>query len=260
MEPMKFEDNIREKLQEREIEPSKDAWKKLDAQLQTSREKSSNRSIWFAVAASFIGILIIASFLFKDEVITLQNTTDLVIENTDEFDNKKEILFSDEETKNIRTKESKIVENTTQKENQLTINESAIIPKNTSDIAKTSDNSVKKSIQKKYIEKSETNKPIEDTNENLFIDLKVIEVVAQVKSLQKEKERVSNEEINALLLKAQWDIQTQKIINGKFKKVDATALLYEVESELEKSFRDQVFEALGDGFEKVRTAVVERNN
>ncbi len=41
-------------------------------------------------------------------------------------------------------------------------------------------------------------------------------------------------------------------------KVDATKLLSVVEDELETNFRDRVFEALGDGYEKVRTAVVNR--
>ncbi len=42
--------------------------------------------------------------------------------------------------------------------------------------------------------------------------------------------------------------------------MDATALLNVVEFELETSFRDKVFEALGDGFEKVITSVADRNN
>ncbi len=61
-----------------------------------------------------------------------------------------------------------------------------------------------------------------------------------------------------MLLKAQRDINSLKIVKNK--KVDATALLNVVESELETSFRDKVFDALGDSFEKVRTAVAERNN
>ena len=64
--------------------------------------------------------------------------------------------------------------------------------------------------------------------------------------------------LNSLLLKAQDEIHSREILNTK--KVDATALLNMVESELETNFRDKVFEALGDGYEKVRTAVVERNN
>jgi formate/nitrite transporter FocA (FNT family) len=81
MEPIKFEDNIREKLQEREITPSNKSWEKLTKQLKTSKtNKRSNNSYWFAIAAGFIGIVIVASFIFKDEVIPSQLTPKLVEE------------------------------------------------------------------------------------------------------------------------------------------------------------------------------------
>ena len=107
-------------------------------------------------------------------------------------------------------------------------------------------------------DKTETKVIKEERNEDVFINSKVEEVVAQVKALQESENAVSAEEINSLLLKAQSEIHSREIINNK--KVDATALLNMVESELETNFRDKVFEALGDGYEKVRTAVVERNN
>ena len=88
----------------------------------------------------------------------------------------------------------------------------------------------------------------------------VDEVIAQVQALQKKDPTVSAEEINALLLKAQKEIQSKEIVSTKNRKVDASALLNVVESELETSFMDKVFEALVDGIEKVKTAVVERNN
>ena len=61
-----------------------------------------------------------------------------------------------------------------------------------------------------------------------------------------------------MLNTARRDLQTQRIL--KSPKVDATALLQDVEWELEKSFRDKVFDALGEGFRKIRTAVIERND
>jgi hypothetical protein len=64
--------------------------------------------------------------------------------------------------------------------------------------------------------------------------------------------------VEALLNNARREIETQRILNNP--KVDATALLEDVEWELEKSFRDKVFDALGEGFQKVRTAVTERND
>ena len=65
-------------------------------------------------------------------------------------------------------------------------------------------------------------------------------------------------DVEALLNNARREIETQRIINNP--KVDATALLEDVEWELEESFRDKVFDALGEGYNKVRTAVSERND
>ncbi len=42
--------------------------------------------------------------------------------------------------------------------------------------------------------------------------------------------------------------------------VDAMALLSEVETDLDRSFRDQIFEKLKAGYTRVRTAIADRNN
>jgi len=78
--------------------------------------------------------------------------------------------------------------------------------------------------------------------------------------LQSKNNTVSSYEIEALLAKAQQEITFRKLVSNSNKKVDATALLNSVEEELETSFREKVFEALGDQYKKVRTAVVNRDN
>ena len=42
--------------------------------------------------------------------------------------------------------------------------------------------------------------------------------------------------------------------------VDAMALLAEAETEMDQTFREQLFIKLKNGFNKVRTAVADRNN
>ena len=70
---------------------------------------------------------------------------------------------------------------------------------------------------------------------------------------------ITDAEIDSLLRAAQQELFTDKILNSEGK-VDAMALLTEVEEELDDSFRDQIFEALKQGYLKVRTAVADRNN
>ena len=55
MEPNKIDNQIREKLNAREIQPSAQAWDRLDAMLTVSEEKKPKKGYgWFFVAASTI--------------------------------------------------------------------------------------------------------------------------------------------------------------------------------------------------------------
>ena len=83
MAPIKFEDNIREKLQERELSPSKEAWNKLSTRLQDQSVQRSRKPFWYAIAASFVGILIVTSLLWKENTLT-GSDTDLVENQTEE--------------------------------------------------------------------------------------------------------------------------------------------------------------------------------
>ena len=85
-------------------------------------------------------------------------------------------------------------------------------------------------------------------------------MVASVESLQQKNTQVTIEEVENLLQQAQRDIATQRLLDQATTRIDPASLLDDVENELERSFRDKVFDALGEGFNKIRTAVVERNN
>lgn len=63
MAPYKLEDNIREKLEAREINPSAEAWKKLEAKLDLAQPEKKSYTFYY-VAASFVGLLILASVFF----------------------------------------------------------------------------------------------------------------------------------------------------------------------------------------------------
>jgi len=92
-----------------------------------------------------------------------------------------------------------------------------------------------------------------------LINAKIAEIVAQVDLIENGNLSISNAEVDSLLRKAQNELVTDKIFNREGQ-VDAMALLNEVEGELDKSFREQIFESLKTGFLKVRTAVADRNN
>jgi hypothetical protein len=93
-----------------------------------------------------------------------------------------------------------------------------------------------------------------------FEDKKVTEVVAAIAEIQNKNNEVTEQEIDLLLKEAQRDILLNDIYNEQTKKVDASALLAQVEGELNQSFRDKVFEALKSSFITVKTAVADRKN
>ena len=93
---------------------------------------------------------------------------------------------------------------------------------------------------------------------NSIINVKIAEVVAQVAVLEQNNQSVSDAEIDSLLRSAQAQILKDQLFR-KDASVDAMVLLADVEQELDRSFRDRIFDALKDGFVKVRTAVADRN-
>lgn len=255
MAPYKLEDNIREKLEGREIKPSSDAWKKLEAKLEAEQPKRKTGG-WYYMAASFIGILILASVFISQDNDTPKSQ--IVNENIERqnLESQSEII-----TKNCEVVEIVSEEVNTEKDNKkVKKDESSLkpVPQKKGVVEKKYERNniiAKADEEEKQLPNAET----KSTNqEDELFNQKIDEVVASVKKLQETNVEVTTKEVEELLNNARRDIQTQRIL--KSPKVDATALLQDVEWELEKSFRDKVFDALGEGFRKIRTAVIERND
>lgn len=258
MEPNKFEEHIRTQLHEREIQPSAAAWDTLDARLGAS--KSNNKTLWYAIAASLVAILVVGSFLVNNETPVskeivfeapqTQNQENEQITNTMPIQEDTKVL--DATKVYLENSKENILPKKTEENTQLATTKAIQKNKNTS-----------KKVPNKalgVIEENTTLIPIKNIAKNDVVQLKVEEVVAQVKKMNADNTQVTAQDIEALLVKAQQDIATQRILKQATTKIDPASLLNDVESELEQSFRNKVFDALGEGFNKVRTAVVERNN
>lgn len=265
MAPIKFEENIREKLQERELQPGKETWEKLAARLDLQKPpKKSTPFLW--MAASFIGAVIMASLIFRTEKV------ESPLVNQEPID----IL----EKKDIIEQPIHVVEGVT--EGELLVNENTVETKGASSRREIHDyQKEERTAQKSYptttvnqeiigLEENTASvtssierlpvKDVEESKEDILINQKIEEVVAEVQTLQQRNNTVRPDEIEALLAKAQRDISNRRMLQNNTRKIDASALLSEVEIELEHSFREKVFQALGEGFIKIRTAVSERNN
>ena len=267
MAPIKLEDNFREKLEERELLPSADAWSKLEASLPVAEKQGKNSFFWYAIAASFVGILLIASVFFN-ETEKDQKSNEFVVEDsvdkTNEIPNKD---FVDQDIVPVQAADKVQIEIASEEAATKLKTQASPIKKEFKKPIK-SNVQDETSISEGVAKVIET--PVKTTNEaplyknslvdenNAIVKTQIDKVVAQVQAIEQTNATITAEEINALLAAAQKEIQTQRILRRT--KVDAAALLQDVENDLERGFRDKVFDALGDSYSIIRTAVVERNN
>ena len=93
-----------------------------------------------------------------------------------------------------------------------------------------------------------------------FKEVKAQEVVAQIETPLDTNFQVGDAEIESLLNSAQEDIANQNSFNQETNTVDAMALLEDVEIDLERTFRDKVFESRKSSMQNVSTAIAQRNN
>lgn len=97
MEPNNIENQIREKLNQREILPSANAWDRLDAMLSVEEQKPKRNFKWISIAAIFVGFTVIGVFMMNQEKST-ENviiSNPIVLENENEATSKIENNFSE---------------------------------------------------------------------------------------------------------------------------------------------------------------------
>lgn len=254
MAPIKFEDHIKDRLDERTIKPSNNSWNKISNELGNSSATKKRGTIWYAIAASLIGVFIASVFYFsyQDETVFKENQ---VVGGEVE----KEALEEEKATPTI------IFEDVTVKDNEW-VETNTVIEKNEKpELKSVVVASIKLNDDKEIVMAVGKDERVDGLEKINFIETealiysKINELVAQVDSLELNNTTVTDAEIDALLRKAQNEILEQKIFRSSTA-VDAMALLSEAEEELDLSLRDQLFETLKNGYLKVRTAVADRNN
>ncbi|RZS92201.1 hypothetical protein [Aquimarina brevivitae] len=265
MAPLKFEDNVKEKLDNREINPSADSWDTLAKQLddhQQEKAGKTNYTIWYLIAASIIGIVIITSVVLTNNNITTTTPTQLVNTNKEtprklvpnNTDATTEDRIVDQLKSNTNLAVDEVAIDTKKEKNEILSNTNARNTKfhETANVNRSSD---KRSA---IVLADKTSGEMDNDNVESLVEEKVAAVFEEVQQLEQSKTQVTDQEIEELLRKAQQEITTQKMMENH--SVDAMALLDEVETEMEESFKEKVFEALKTGYQKVKSAVAERNN
>ncbi len=279
MAPIKFEENIKDKLEQRRLEPSQDAWDVLSNKLDNNTKKrNKGLFLYLGIAASIVGVLLMYTLLIKSS-----NEADAIQEVVDTETEIKNDITPDPKVNTIETQvvettqdelvpvenvqeelnEQKSIQNATQ--GRVVSNEqqpkSNVNPLPNKNILNQSTNTSQKSAVIATVDSEKPNRVIEVPLNSLdYESAKVIEVVAQIKALESQGNEVTDSEIDALLKQAERDILKQRLYNETTRTVDADALLKDVEEDLEQSFRARVFQNLKSNFNSVKTAVAARNN
>ncbi|SDR66219.1 hypothetical protein SAMN04515667_0094 [Formosa sp. Hel1_31_208] len=272
MAPIKFDENIKDKLEKRILEPSSDAWNSLAERLNT-HDKKNNKGLYLyiGIAASIIGVLFVSTLFFNtsEDATLLPKVVDTEIKNATK--NKESIeLEASKQTEMANSNDDALQD---VKAEKIETTKNLIIQKTEVQVTAISEGrNVENANQKELINTSASEQSVAMVNERaikkqelpvnkLTLDeAKVVEVVNQIKDLETKNGTVTDAEIENLLKQAEKDIVRQQIYNETTRTVDANALLQDVEDDLEQSFRTRVFETLKSSYKTVKTAVAERNN
>jgi hypothetical protein len=253
MAPDKFEQYVKEKMRQREITPSDDAWNKIAGQLPDKEEKRKKPIVWYSIAASFVGILIITLYFTQSAKPVLESSGQIVAteEKEEETQVKEElpvIPIPEREQSEILVATPDLQED--KKEEGLDTHQNILPAAAEEELASLESNTeIEHSIPQGELQRKE----------DLIIKAKIAEVLAEVRLLEMNNDALTEMEVDSLLKKAQGELLKERIFMED-RSVDAMALLNEVEDELDRSLRDQIFDRLKSGFNKVRTAVADRNN
>lgn len=226
-----IENQFRDKLNSREIEPTQMAWDRLDAMLSVAESKQPKKKInWLLIAAGFIGIL------FSGIVVFQLNNKNIVSNNAAAIVQK---------TNSLAKKQIQIN------------NESEIIASsNLNQISKPAVQNQQLAAQNAIINKKTIVKSFKNSNQE-----------AQVAQNAVIENRISNEvatpkiSINPETLLATVEtINTNQTAVSKSISVNANSLLSQVNGELSQEFRETKFQKLKRNYQNVKVAMESRNN
>lgn len=254
MEPNKLEKQFRDKLNAREIQPSAQAWDRLDAMLSVAEEKKTRKPFGFLFIAAGILVLVTLGLFFFNQNDTVINTPNTVVGT----ETKNDTLQNPTE---IRT--APIVES--QKQNEAVAS---------SDVQPTTHNNVTLSAvegQQKSTNRQGVSIQNQSPKSNQIIKDKTIEyqvssdvALKELPKIMEQKEIVIRKEVKAKSdesLLADLDHKVKESTNKTATvKVDAKSLLSQVDGEVEYSFREKMLQKINKNYQEVKVALANRNN
>jgi hypothetical protein len=259
MAPIKFEENIKDKLDKRTLSPSSDGWSKLSDRLDADEKKSKTPLFWWLSIAAGLIIMIAVSVRFFNN----GESEQLIPVIVEDQKNEKQIEPTTPILEELKTIELAIENNEIEpKKDNLKINEQPKIRDYKKETIKTSKSKtgLAQNTNDKTIDLKEDTELNDNLSKELNESLMKEAVVDALIGLKSENTTVTDREIDSLLKVASKELFKDKLQKDASKTVDANALLLSVEEDMGQSFRSKVFDALKGSYETVKTAVAERNN
>lgn len=262
MEPNKLEKQFRDQLNAREIQPSAQAWDRLDAMLSVAEEKKTRKPFGFLFIAAGILVLVTLGLFFfnqNDTVISTPNTIVGTEPKTDTVQNP---------TENIP---SPIVES--QKQNEV-VATSDVQPKTNNNVTLSAVEGQQKRTNQKGVSISNQSvnnqnpiinrdKPIEFQNPSdiAIKDLPKIQDKKDIYIKVDNTKKIFTSPNRDELLLAELDKVSKQMTDSKSNiKVDAKSLLSQVDGEVEYSFREKMLQKINKNYQEVKVALANRNN
>ena len=234
MEPEKFENKIKQLLEEREIQPASHSWDRLEQRLEHQKRGLKLYFYWVSTVAAAVILFVVIGSYFNTPIAS-ENPG--IVEEIPEMPILKEKI-SEPEVLQVAASE---VEETKEKPSEEKAVKNAIF-----------ETSVPKVASEAITATPEAATKSSETFEEEYPGL-VREIKAQLASREMSRE-VTDTEIETLLLLAAAELEP----NPAFA-LNADDLLHQVEYELEQSFRQKVFEVVKEGLLKAKTAVANRD-
>lgn len=220
MERNNFEQQAKEKLSNREIAPSAQAWDRLDAML-SIQEKPKKKINWWYVAASVTGLLLVGTFFLNTskESNIITPSQEIVVTSTENNDS-------------VTTQPS--IEPT----NEVSVQPKSAVVTNVSKVTNNQISTTKTNHQE-----------LSNNNQITTISNQII-TTAETNTTHQAIAAI-DENVQAVPAVIQ---KKQKI------QVDASTLLSQVDGELELSFREKVIAKVNKNYQTVKVALANRNN
>jgi len=250
----KLENQIKEKLDAREIQPSAQAWDRLDAMLTIAEEKKTKRSFgWLYIAAGILVLLSLGLFLFnpKSTEINTHNEvvgTETVKDSTLKNDLQLQAPLNNKEAVAVSSDNRPASINNHQSNN----NQSVSINNQ-----KTANNAQGQNNQQPFKQNPLINRS-KDIEYQISSDvaLKDLPKVEEKRAIALPRNSLSDEQLLAGLDKAAKETANKQAgIN-----IDAKSLLSQVDGELEQTFREKVISRVRKNYKEVKVALANRNN